>query len=460
LSGWGYPPKGSPVTVWRVSEREGANGRVAVVLPGGGARGAYEIGALSVLLPRLEAAGERVSIYCGTSVGAVNAAMLASRAHLPAREAIAEIADMWRSMRTNDVLARGAGARAAFNGLRLAAESALGGPARHPGLLDTRPLRRTLERSISFKQLALNVREGHLDAACVLATGLADDLPTAFVACRDPTDLHTASEQIRYVRARFAPEHVLASAAIPLLFAPVQIGAPRAAAGFYIDGATRLNTPLKPALDLGAERLVVIGFEPLAVTRRARARGRSPQLADIAANLLDRLMLDQVTADLHRLAAINLFFTASASGAVDPQHTRAAEAYRQARGRRPYRRIQYAIVAPSSRRTLGLLAERVLAERRNPLRGLTSVDSLLLRRLLGSAGASRGELLSFVLFDERYISALFDAGRRDARRWLKRHPKIWCSDPAHDFGGTLRQPPADHELTSLEEWRRLRGGHG
>jgi NTE family protein len=172
-------------------------------------------------------------------------------------------------------------------------------------------------------------------------------------------------------------------------------------------------------------------------------------------------MLDQVTADLHRLAAINLFFTATASG--DPQHTRAAEAYREARGRRPYRRIQYAIVAPSSRRTLGLLAERILAERRSALRelrGLTSVDSLLLRRLLGTAGASRGELLSFVLFDERYISALFDAGRRDARRWLKRHPKIWCSDPAHDFGGQLRQPPADHELTSLEEWRRLRGGHG
>jgi NTE family protein len=441
-----------------VSEEGGASNRVAVVLPGGGARGAYEIGALSVLLPRLEAAGERVSIYCGTSVGAVNAALLASRAHLPAREAVAEAVDMWRSLRTNDVLARGAGPRAAFNALRLAVESALAGRARHPGLLDTGPLRRTLERSISFKQLALNVRDGHLDAACVLATGLADDLPTAFVACRDPADLHTASEQIRYVRARFAPEHVLASAAIPLLFAPVQIGAPRAAAGFYIDGATRLNTPLKPALDLGAQRLVVIGFEPLAVTRRASARGRAPQLADVAANLLDRLMLDQVNADLHRLAAINLFFTASASG--DPQHTRAAEAYRQARGRRPYRRIQYAIVTPSSRRTLGLLAERILAERRSALRELrelTSLDSLLLRRLLGTAGASRGELLSFVLFDERYISALFDAGRRDARRWLKRHPKIWCSDPAHDFGGQLRQPPADHELTSLEEWRRLRG---
>jgi NTE family protein len=442
--------------VLRVSEHERASGRVAVVLPGGGARGAYEIGALSVLLPRLEAAGERVSIYCGTSVGAINVAMLASRAHLPAREAVGEAVDMWRSLRSNDVLARGAVARGAINALRLAAESVLGGRARHPGLLDTGPLKRTLERSISFKQLALNVRESHLDAACVLATGLADDLPTAFVACRDSADLHTASEQIRYVRAHFAPEHVLASAAIPLLFAPVEIGAPRAAAGFYIDGATRLNTPLKPALDLGAERLIVIGFEPLAVTRRARARGRAPQLADVAANLLDRLMLDQVTADLHRLAAINLFFTARASG--DPQHTRAAEAYREARGRRPYRRIQYAIVAPSSRRTLGLLAERVLGERGSALRELTSIDLLLLRRLLGSAGASRGELLSFVLFDERYISALFDAGRRDARRWLKRHPKFWCSDPAHDFGGTLRRPPADHELTSLEEWRQLRGG--
>ena len=450
-----YPSGRSAVTLWSVSQARDAKGGVAVVLPGGGARGAYEIGALSVLLPRLEAAGERVSIYCGTSVGAINVAMLASRAHLPARESVAQAVDMWRGLHTNDVLARGAGVRAALNGLRLAVESALG-RSRRPGLLDAGPLQRTLERAISFKQLALNVREGHLDAACVLATGLADDLPTAFVACRDAADLHTASEQIRYVRARFEAEHVLASAAIPLLFAPVQVGTPRAAAGFYMDGATRLNTPLKPALDLGAERLIVIGFEPLTVTRRSRARGRQPQLADVAANLLDRLMLDQVTADLHRLAAINLFFTARASG--DPQHTRAAEAYREARGRRPYRRIQYAIVAPSSRRTLGLLAERVLSERRSTLHELPSIDSLLLRRLLGNAGASRGELLSFVLFDERYISALFDAGRRDARRWLKRHPLIWCSDPAHDFGGTLRRPPPDHELTSLEEWRQLRGG--
>lgn len=443
-----------------MNEPNGTENRVAVVLPGGGARGAYEIGALSVLLPRLEAAGERVSIYCGTSVGAINAALFASLAHLPAHESVAQAAELWRSLRTKDVLASGAVARATINAVRLAVESALAGRAHHRGLLGTGPLRDTIERSISFKQLAANVRDGHVDAACVLATGLADDLPTAFVACRDPSMLHTTSEQIRYVRARFATDHVLASAAIPLLFAPVQVAAPRAAAGFYIDGATRLNTPLKPALDLGAERLVVIGFEPLIAKRRATTRGRAPQLADIAANLLDRLMLDQVTADLHRLAAINVFFTARASGAVDPQHTRAAEVYRQARGRRPYRRIQYAIVAPRGRRTLGLLAERVLAERHSSLRDLMNPDSLLLRRLLGGAGASRGELLSFVLFDERYFSALFDAGRRDARSWLRRHPGIWCSDPAHDFGGSLQRPPADHETTSLEEWRHLRRGRG
>jgi NTE family protein len=313
-----------------------------------------------------------------------------------------------------------------------------------------------LERSISWRQLAANVRSGAVEAACLLATGLADDLPTAFVGCSPSAELHLASQQIRYVRTRLATEHALASAAIPVLFAPVRVDRPRSAAGFYIDGATRLNTPLKPALDLGAQRLIVIGFEPLNGARRAKARARAPQLSDVGANLLDGLLLDQVNADLRRMAAINVFFTARASGAVDPMHTRAAAVYRQARGRRPYRRVQYAIVAPRSRRELGLLAERALSERRGGLRELANPDMLVLRRLLGAASDSRGELLSFLMFDERFVSALFDAGRRDARRWLRRHPRFWCSDPAHDFGYTLEQHSADQETTSLEEWRRLR----
>ena len=440
-----------------VLAEDGANDSVALVLPGGGARGAYEIGALSVLLPRLEDSGERVTIYCGTSVGAINAALLASLAHLPAREAVAAAVEVWRGLRHADVFARFAGLRALLNGLRIVAESALAGRPAHRGLLDRAPLRASLERWVSWPQLAANVRSGAVDAACLLATRLADDMPTAFVACDRTRELHVTSEQIRYVRARLGPDHALASAAIPLLFAPVRIGAPGRAAGHYVDGATRLNTPLKPALDLGAQRLIVIGFEPLTAVRRSKPRGHVPQLADVAANLLDGLMLDQVNSDLRRLAAINVFFTARASGSVDPSHTRAADAYRRARGRRPYRRIQYAIVSPRSRRELGHIAERTLTASRRSLAALADPDMLLLRRLLGASSESRGELLSFLMFEEAFVSALIEAGRRDARRWLRRHPRFWCSDPAHDFGYELGQRVAStDEATSLEEWRQIR----
>src|ERR1700684_3112062 len=84
---------------------DGAGSSVAVVLPGGGARGAYEAGALSVLLPALEARGERVSIWCGTSVGAINATALASLAHLPARQQVAAAKELWRELRKGDVIA-------------------------------------------------------------------------------------------------------------------------------------------------------------------------------------------------------------------------------------------------------------------------------------------------------------------------------------------------------------------
>src|ERR1700684_2230968 len=80
-------------------------GGVAVVLPGGGARGAYEVGALSILLPALERRGERVAIWCGTSVGAINAAALASLAGEPADVAVGRIEEIWREMRKRDVIA-------------------------------------------------------------------------------------------------------------------------------------------------------------------------------------------------------------------------------------------------------------------------------------------------------------------------------------------------------------------
>lgn len=438
--------------------------RVALVLPGGGARGAYEVGALSVLLPALEARGERVSVLCGTSVGAINAALLGSLAHLPA-EAQGELAlERWRALRRDDVVAPLLGAGLPLQLARLAGDALRLPGLRRGSLLDPRPLRRFLERRLDWDGLHRNVADGFVDAVCVMATQLASGSPVAFVETGpDPPSARwggwkPAGADFPYVRVRLAPEHVRASAAIPLVFPAVEVRAPEEARGFYTDGATRLNSPIKPAVELGAERVIVIGFEPL--RRPAGVTGPlpehvSPHLVDVLANVLDGLLVDQVADDVHRLVAINAFFAESIGVGTVP----AARAYRAARGRRPYRRIAYALVTPERPRELGRLALETFARRYGGVRAATAPpDLLLLGRLLRGRTDAGGDLLSFLFFDETYVEALIEAGRRDARRWLARHPSFWCSDGGHDFELAPVAGADEHEAASLDEWRSLRRG--
>jgi NTE family protein len=428
-----------------------ARGEVAVVLPGGGARGAYEIGAMSALLPALAARGERVSIWCGTSVGAINATALASLAHLEADEQTAGALQLWEGMRKRDViapivgsggartLARVAGHLLSLRGLGLA------------GLLDPSPLAPTLDRWIDFSQLAANVRSGAAEAVCVVATSLANGDPVGFVASgrRVPTHVDDA---IRYVKARISGEHVRASAAIPLLFPAVQVTSPSTARGYYLDGGTRLNSPIKPALNLGADKVIVVGLEPFAPAVGRTPSSRAPGIADIAANVLDGLLVDQVAYDLRRLAAINTFFVEAASTGT----SQAARSYRLARGHTPYRPISYALVAPQRRGEIGRVAEAVFEQRFGGLRGFRDPDYVLMSRALGGRTRSRGELLSFLLFDPVFVAELIDMGRRDARRWLRRHPGFWCRDASHDLSISDLDRGRVTELEALDEYRAMR----
>lgn len=227
---------------------------------------------------------------------------------------------------------------------------------------------------------------------------------------------------------------------------------PRAARDQYIDGGTRLNSPIKPAIALGADRVIVVGFEPFALRARPARRAGAPHITDVAANVLDGLLVDQVADDLQRLAAINSFFAdGSSSGS-----SRAARAYRASRGRSSYRKVAYAIVAPESHGEIAAIAERVFERRYGGLRGLRSPDYPLLSRLLGGHNRSRGELLSFLFFDEAFVEELIQAGRRDAERWLERHPRVWCSDAGHDFDVDAVHAATVRETETLVEFRELR----
>jgi NTE family protein len=421
---------------------------VAAVLPGGGARGAYEVGALSVLLPALEARGERVAIWCGTSVGAINAATYASLADLSPVEQAQRADALWRGMRKRDVVSPIVGSGGARTLLRLLGNGFGLKGLGLASLLDPAPLGASLDRWIDWDRLDANVASGIVSAACVIATSMTTGEPVAFVSsARGAPKL--PDDEVRYVSTPLRGEHVRASAAIPVLFPTVEVTTPRRARGHYADGGTRLNSPIKPALNLGAEKVIVIGLEPFSPAGGRPSPPRGPSIADVAANVLDGLLVDQVAQDLRRLAAINSFFVEDA--ATGTLHS--PRAYRLARGHAPYRPISYALVAPRRRGDIGRLAERVFKRRFGGLRSLRDLDYLVMSRLLGAGSRARGELLSFLLFDQEFTAELIELGRRDAQRWLRRHPRFWCRDASHDLSFGALDRGAVKEQEALEEFR-------
>ena len=248
---------------------------IGLVLAGGGARGAYEIGVLSVLLPWLEADhGQRPDIIVGTSVGALNAAYLAAHAHeADAARTMEAACDVWREIGYRDVLAPILSTGELTTAGRLAASLAFGGVAPY-SLLDPAPLAGTLSKLIAFRDIERNVSDPNvaLRACAVVATAAHTNRTVVF----HDGGRHAASDERRgidYVETSIANEHVRASAAIPVAFPSVAVAEPKPAKGAYFDGGTRLNTPIKPALKLGARRMIVIG-RTRSRPRRSRISGR------------------------------------------------------------------------------------------------------------------------------------------------------------------------------------------
>jgi NTE family protein len=135
--------------------------------------------------------------------------------------------------------------------------------------------------------------------------------------------------------------------------------------------------------------------------------------------------------------------------------SRAARAYRLARGHAPYRPISYALVSPRRRGEIGRLADSVFERRFGGARGLLDPDYMLLSRVLGGRTRSRGELLSFLMFDGEFTEALIEMAQRDAERWLRRHPGFWCRDAAHDLSVGSIDRGRVQEAETLDEFRSL-----
>lgn len=400
-------------------------GLLAVVLSGAAARGAFQAGVLAELLPVLEEERTHPSILLGTSAGAINTALWAGTAHRGARAAADHLLETWQRIGHADVY------RPLFlTGLRTATQFAagafLGRGSGMESLLDTEPLRRTALSLFDGDQIAANVDAGVFSSVGVMATrvpplDLALETGAAarsvmFLDEAHPSDYAGDPEHGHdVVRCRLRTEHVLASAALPVAFPAQMVEQPPEAAGWYLDGGVRHNTPLRPAIAMGARRIIIVSVTPGAFGSSPlppEVGKAAPDLAESSAHVLMTMLSDSEMEDVLTVRRTNRMVQ------------QARESNPPTVLRRPdgsaYETVRFRTISPSPGE-LGKLAVQAADTRLRGAHALRNLDNLLLRRALRGAGTDAGQeaLLSYFLFDEEYFALSIEHGRQAARAALE-----------------------------------------
>lgn len=385
----------------------------ALVLSGGGARGAYEVGVLRYVRERL-GIDAHFDVITGTSVGAINGAYIAATCDRPKGQARA-LQRVWSQLTIERVYDFGWPQLRSLPQVlfgRALPKTPHGG--RVGGLVDSTALERLVREQIPWRRLTENLAQGFLQAFSVTATEVSTGVSTVFIQTgRRRVEPWPEGPHEAVVRTGITASHTLASAAIPVLFPAVKIGDQ-----FFVDGALRHNTPLRPALRLGAKRMLVIGLRHAESPAERRARQRSeaetiyPNAFFLLGKLLNSLMLDKVESDLERIEQTNRTLSAGArefgpdfasrlSAAVGREH--------------PWHQVETLTIQPSQ--DIGRIAWEVVRHTR--LRSSGGVIPVILRRSIEfDERAERGEsdLASYVLFDPEFINRLIELGYADGAR--------------------------------------------
>lgn len=354
----------------------------ALILSGGGARAAYQVGVLRAVMEILGDGGFPFDVVCGTSAGAINAVFLAANAHRP-REGVEALMRAWRAIIPSDVY--DPGWLAVLGNLGRVAVAAVrgGGRGAPAALLDSAPLRRTLGNWLDLESVHRNIAQGRLGTLCVTAMDYGDGSSVAFHEGAAVTTWDHRQRRGNATRLELA--HVMASAAIPVLFPAECIGD-----SFYGDGALRQLHPLSPALKLGARRLFVVGVSARNADDPSLRERRRPGIAQMAGHLLNREFIDNLEADV----ALAGRFNTLADALDEPDRERTG-----------MHRIETLLVSPSV--PFNEIAAGYMREQPATMR--------FLFRLIGATPRGAGaSFASYLMFDGRFCARLVELGYEDA----------------------------------------------
>lgn len=379
--------------------------RLGVVVAGAGARGAYEAGALSVLLPRVLRRGQ-APVLVGTSAGALNVVGVAGMAEHGWGDATSNLVQLWSSVEVDQVADV---SRSLACDIVTYSGQVAGLPTRLISLLDTSRLRDTLSNLLPIGPMHDNIRNGLVSAVAVATTSIETGGTVVFVEKHPTVSLpaYDAARNISYVETELTVDHVLASAAVPTAFLPVKLPEPE---GWHIDGGVRLNAPLLPAIRLGCDHLAVVATHPVSwPSAYALRQPGDPDLFRVASLVLQSLLADKMVEDLRHLARVNEILEYFARQAGTGTMPAAGMDYQPI----PF---VFAGPPPSQAHEIGTLANKVFAD--GGISAIRPHDAWLLNKLIGGSTADHGELLSFVLFDHRFTSAAAVLGAEHARMTL------------------------------------------
>jgi NTE family protein len=392
--------------------QRGDRPRVALVLSGGGARGAYEAGVVRYL--REDLAGDlggqvQFDIISGTSVGAIHACFLAATADMPDKQG-RMLVDRWESLVLEEMVSFGVKEflRAPATLLGSGQIDVVEGQRRLGGIVQTSQLERMIRRLTPWSRISTNMDQGAVEALSVTATDIGSGKSVVFVQRRGGGLPEWSKDP--FVRAQavtIGHEHALASAALPILFPAIAVGE-----RFFCDGGLRQNTPLSPALRLGADKVLVVGLRHKPPGNDVPEESMPfPGAAFLVGKILDAFLLDHIDYDLDRLRRFNALIEAVHAVGSGEHNQRFDEVVTAMRGA-PYRVVGELMIRPSA--DLGEIAGHIARTGRFKGSG-GGAGIQLLRRLATARGADEADLLSYILFDGLYGAEVARLGYEDAR---------------------------------------------